>query len=217
MLLIACANVANLLLSRATNRAREISVRMSLGASRWRVIRQLLIESVMLAAISGLGGLGIAAIGIRLFDRATQDVGRPYWIQFTMDGTVFGFFALICLGTGVIFGLAPALHISKTDVNEVLKDGRSGSAGARASRWTGSLMVAELTLTVVLLAGAGFMMKNFVTLYSLDLGIDTSKLLTMALALPERKYPAVEQRLAFYERLEERLRSYPKIEAVNHQ
>ncbi len=215
VLLIACANVANLLLSRATNRAREISVRMSLGASRWRVIRQLLIESVMLAAISGLGGLGIAAIGIRLFDRATQDVGRPYWIQFTMDGTVFGFFALICLGTGIIFGLAPALHISKTDVNEVLKEGgRSGSAGARASRWTGALMVAELTLTVVLLAGAGFMMQNFVTLYSLDLGIDTSKLLTMALALPERKYPAVEQRLAFYERLEERLRSNPRIEAV---
>ncbi len=214
VLLIACANVANLLLSRATNRAREISVRMALGASRWRVIRQLLIESVMLAAISGLGGLGIAAIGIRLFDRATIEQ-RPYWIQFTMDGTVIGFFALVCLGTGIIFGLAPALHISKTDVNEVLKEGgRSGSAGARASRWTGALMVAELTLTVVLLAGAGFMIRNFLTLYRFDLGIDTSKLLTMALALPERKYPAVEQRLAFYERLEERLRSNPKIEAV---
>ena len=214
VLLIACANVANLLLSRATNRAREISVRMALGASRWRVIRQLLIESVMLAAISGLGGLGIAAIGIRLFDRATIEQ-RPYWIQFTMDGTVIGFFALICLGTGIIFGLAPALHISKTDVNEVLKEGgRSGSAGARASRWTGALMVAELTLTVVLLAGAGFMIRNFLTLYRFDLGIDTSKLLTMALALPERKYPAVEQRLAFYERLEERLRSNPRIEAV---
>jgi putative ABC transport system permease protein len=214
VLLIACANVANLLLSRATNRAREISVRMSLGASRWRVIRQLLIESVMLATISGLGGLGIAAIGIRLFDRATIEQ-RPYWIQFTMDANVIGFFALVCLGTGIIFGLAPALHISKTDVNEVLKEGgRSGSAGARASRWTGALMVAELTLTVVLLAGAGFMIRNFLTLYSLDLGIDTTKLLTMALALPERKYPAVEQRLAFYERLEERLRSNPKIEAV---
>jgi putative ABC transport system permease protein len=214
VLLIACANVANLLLSRATNRAREISVRMSLGASRWRVVRQLLIESVMLAAISGLGGLGIAAIGIQWFDRVTV-VQRPYWIQFTMDANVIGFFALICLGTGIIFGLAPALHISKSDMNEVLKEGgRSGSAGARASRWTGALMVAELTLTVVLLAGAGFMIRNFLTMYSLDLGIETNKLLTMALALPERKYPAVEQRLAFYERLEERLRSNPKIEAV---
>jgi putative ABC transport system permease protein len=214
VLLIACANVANLLLSRATNRAREISVRMSLGASRWRVVRQLLIESVMLATVSGLGGLGVAAIGIRLFDRATIEQ-RPYWIQFTMDANVIGFFALICLGTGIIFGLAPALHISKTDVNDVLKEGgRSGSAGARASRWTGALMVAELTLTVVLLAGAGFMIRNFLTLYRLDIGIETSKLLTMALALPERKYPAVEQRLAFYERLEERLRSNPRIEAV---
>ena len=128
-----------------------------------------------------------------------------------MDGTVIGFFALVCLGTGIIFGLAPALHVSKTDVNEVLKEGgRSGTAGVRARRWTGALMVAELTLTVVLLAGAGFMMRNFLTLYRLDLGIDTSKLLTMALALPERKYPAVEQRLAFYERLEERLQVEPE-------
>ena len=215
VLLIACANVANLLLSRSTNRAREISVRVSLGASRWRVVRQLLIESVMLAVLSGLAGLGVAAIGIRLFDRATQDVGRPYWIQFTMDGSVLSFFALICLGTGIIFGLAPALHVSKTDVNEVLKEGgRTGSAGVRARRWTGALMVAELALTLVLLAGAGFMIRNFLNMYSLDLGIDTSKLLTMNLALPERKYPALEQRLAFYERLEERLQSNPRIENV---
>jgi predicted permease len=215
VLLIACANVANLLLSRATNRAREISVRVSLGASRWRIVRQLLLESVMLSLIAGLGGIGIAAIGIRLFDRATQDVGRPYWIQFTMDGTVLAFFAAVCLGTGIIFGLAPALHASKTDVNEILKEGgRSGTAGVRARRWTGALMVVELVLTVVLLAGAGFMMRNFVTMYRLDLGIDTSKLLTMALALPDRKYPSLEQRLAFYERLEERLKSNPKIDNV---
>ena len=215
VLLIACANVANLLLSRSTNRAREISVRVALGASRWRVVRQLLIESVMLATVSGLAGLGVAAIGVRLFDRATQDVGRPYWIQFTMDGTVIAFFALVCLGTGIIFGLAPALHVSKTDVNEVLKEGgRTGSAGVRSRRWTGALMVAELTLTVVLLAGAGFMVRNFLTMYRLDLGIDTSQLLTMNLALPERKYPSLEQRLAFYERLEERLKSNPRIENV---
>lgn len=215
VLLIACANVANLLLSRSTNRAREISVRVSLGASRWRVVRQLLIESVMLAIISGLAGLGIAAVGIRLFDRATMDVGRPYWIQFTIDANVIAFFALVCLGTGVIFGLAPALHVAKTDVNEVLKEGgRTGSAGVRSRRWTGALMVAELALTVVLLAGAGFMIRNFLTLYRLDIGVDTSKLLTMNLALPERKYPSLEQRLAFYERLEERLKSNPRIDNV---
>ena len=215
VLLIACANVANLLLARATNRAREISVRVSIGASRWRIVRQLLLESVLLSVIAGLGGLGIAAVGIRIFDRATQDVGRPYWIQFTMDGTVFAFFAAVCLATGIIFGLAPALHSAKTDVNEVLKEGgRSGTAGVRARRWTGALMVVELVLTVVLLAGAGFMMRNFLTMYRLDLGIDTSRLLTMSLALPDRKYPALEQRLAFYERLEERLRSNPRIEAV---
>ena len=215
VLLIACANVANLLLSRSTNRAREISVRISLGASRWRIIRQLLIESVILAVISGLAGLGIAAIGIELFDRATVDAGRPYWITFNIDVTVLAFFAFVCLGTGILFGLAPALHVSKTDVNDVLKEGgRTGSAGVRARRWTGVLMVAELTLTVVLLAGAGFMIRNFLTMYRLDLGIDTSRLLTMNLALPERKYPAVEQRLAFYERLEQRLQANPRIESV---
>ena len=217
VLLIACANVANLLLSRATNRAREISVRVSLGASRWRIVRQLLLESVMMSVIGGLCGIGIAAVGIRLFDRATSDpdLGRPYWIQFTMDGNVIAFFALVCLGTGIIFGLAPAVHASKTDVNEILKEGgRSGTAGVRARRMTGALMVVELFLTVVLLAGAGFMMRNFLTMYRLDLGVDTSQLLTMSLALPERKYPALEQRLAFYERLEDRLRANPKIENV---
>jgi putative ABC transport system permease protein len=215
VLLIACANVANLLLSRSTNRAREISVRIALGASRWRIIRQLLIESVILAVMSGLAGLGVAAIGIELFDRATVDAGRPYWIQFNIDMTVLSFFAFVCLGTGILFGLAPALHVSKTDVNDVLKEGgRTGSAGVRARRWTGVLMVAELTLTVVLLAGAGFMIRNFLTMYRLDLGIDTSRLLTMNLALPERKYPAVEQRLAFYEQLEQRLKANPRIENV---
>lgn len=215
VLLIACANVANLLLSRAANRAREISVRVSLGASRWRIVRQLLLESVMLSVIAGIGGIAIAVIGVRLFDRATLDVGRPYWIQFTMDARVIGFFGAVCVATGIIFGLAPALHASKTDVNEILKEGgRSGTAGVRARRLTGALMVAELVLTVVLLAGAGFMVRNFLTLYRLDMGVETSRLLTLSLALPERKYPSLEQRLAFYERLQERLNSNSRIEGV---
>jgi putative ABC transport system permease protein len=122
----------------------------------------------------------------------------------------------ICLGTAILFGLAPALHVAKTDVNEVLKEGgRSGSAGIRVRRWSGALVVGELALTLALLAGAGFMMRNFLALYRMDLGIDTSRLVVMSLALPERKYPSLEQRLAFYERLEERLRANTRIRSVS--
>ena len=206
VLLIACANVANLLLARSAGRAREMAVRISLGASRWRIVRQLLVESVLLSIVSGLLGLGLAAIGVRLFDVATQDVGRPYWIQFTMDAQVFAFFAAICLGTGIVFGLAPALHVSKTDLNEVLKEGgRSGSSGVRARRWTSALIVVELALTLVLLAGAGLMIRSFLNLYRLDVGLETSQLLTMRLALPNQKYPTPELRKIFYERLDQRL------------
>jgi predicted permease len=215
VLLIACANVANLLLARSAQRAREVGVRVSLGATRWRIVRQLLVESVLLAVISGLLGFWLAVAGTRWFEAATQDVGKPYWIHFTMDGRVFAFFAVVCLATGVIFGLAPALHISKTDINEVLKEsgGRSGSGGLRARRWTSVLIVIEVALTLVLLAGAGFMMRSFLTLYRLDLGIETAHLLTMNLQLPERKYPTPEQRAAFYERLDDRLGSISTIRA----
>ena len=215
VLLIACANVANLLLARSASRAREMSVRISLGASRWRIVRQLLVESVLLSIISGLLGLALAYVGVRLFDAATQDVGKPYWIAFTMDAQVFAFFAAVCLGTGVVFGLAPALHVSKTDLNEVLKEGgRSGSSGMRARRWTSALIVAELALTLVLLAGAGLMMRSFLNLYRLDVGIETSQLLTMRLNLPNQKYPTPEQRWIFYERLDQRLAGLSGIQAA---
>jgi predicted permease len=216
VLLIACANVANLLLARSAHRSREIAVRVSLGATRWRIVRQLLIESVMLALISGVLGFALSILGVRWFDAVTQDVGKPYWMKFTMDPSVFAFLATVCLGTGVIFGLAPALHVSKTDVNEVLKEGgRSGTGGLRARRWTGALIIAELALTLALLAGAGFMIRNFLTLYRSDLGIETSRLLTMSMALPERKYPSIEQRLAFYQQLQERLQANGRIRAVS--
>jgi putative ABC transport system permease protein len=214
VLLIACANVANLLLARSATRAREMSVRISLGATRWRIVRQLLVESVLLSVVSGLFGLALAYVGVRLFDSATQDVGKPYWIQFTMDAQVFAFFAAVCLGTGIVFGLAPALHVSKTDLNEVLKEGgRSGSSGVRARRWTSVLIVAELALTLVLLAGAGLMMRSFLTLYRLDVGVDTAHLLTMRLALPAQKYPTIESRRAFFERLDQRIAGISGIQA----
>ncbi|MGH9387403.1 MAG: ABC transporter permease [Vicinamibacterales bacterium] len=215
VLLIACANVANLLLARSAARAREISVRVSLGASRWRIVRQLLIESLLVALASGVLGLLLANAGIKWFDSVTQDAGKPYWMEFTMDGSVIAFFAAVCLGTAIVFGLAPALHVSKTDVSEVLKEGgRSGSAGVRVRRWTGALIIVELALTVVLLAGAGFMMRNFLTMYRMDLGIETAHLTTMSLALPDRKYPSLEQRLAFYDRLQQRLQRVPNVRAV---
>jgi len=215
VLLIACANVANLLLARAAQRSREIAVRVSLGASRWRIVRQLLVESVLLSLISGVLGLALSLVGIRLFDMATADVGKPYWMTFTLDNIVFAFLAAICVGTGILFGLAPALHVSKTDVHEVLKEGggRSGSGGMRARRWTSALIVVEVMLTLVLLAGAGFMMRSFLTLYQTNLGIDTSRLLTMRMNLPLSKYPKPELRTLLYQRLEERLRHAGALQA----
>jgi putative ABC transport system permease protein len=215
VLLIACANVANLLLARSAQRAREISVRLSLGATRRRIVQQLLVESVLLALISGVLGFALSIAGIRLFAVAFEDAGRPYWIQFTLDRRVFVFLSLVALGTGFLFGLAPALHVSKTDVNDVLKEGGRSVGGAlRARRWTGALMVAELALTLVLLAGAGFMMRSFLALYRMDIGIDTSQLLTMRLALANEKYPTPAQKAAFYDRLDEHLAALARVRSA---
>ena len=206
VLLIACANVANLLLARSSGRAKEIAIRLAIGATRWRIVRQLLVESALLAGLGGALGLLLAFWGTRWFDAATQGLGRPYYLQFTMDGSVLAFFAAICIATGVIFGLAPAMQGSKTGVNEIIKEAGSGASDSpRARRWTGALVVGELTLTLVLLAGAGFMIRSFLALYRLDLPIETAHLLTMNLALPDRKYPSPEQRAGFYRRLDERL------------
>src|SRR4029077_12740480 len=215
VLLIACANVANLLLARSDQRTREIAVRVSLGASRWRIVRQLLVESILLSIISGILGLGLALGGIRIFDSVLTDQGKPYWMKFTVDPIVIVFVAGVCVATAFVFGFAPALHVSKTDVNEVMKEGggRSGTGGMRARRWTGALIIAEVVLTLVLLAGAGFMMRSFLTLYRMDMGFDASHLLTMRLTLPLTKYPQREPRTAVYQRLEERLRGVRAIQS----
>jgi putative ABC transport system permease protein len=216
VLLIACANVANLMLARAAHRAREIAVRVSLGATRWRVVRQLLVESLLLSCISGAAGLGVAVALIRWFDRESRNVGLPYWMVFSMDARVLAFFAAVCLLTGIAFGLAPALLISKTNVNEVIKEGgRSGAGGVRTRRWTAALMVAELTLTLVLLASAGFMMRSFINLYRLDVGVDASRLLTTSMVLPGRKYPTRQSAAAFLRRIDERLSLNGAFEAAS--
>jgi predicted permease len=215
VLLIACANVANLLLSRSASRAREVAVRLALGATRWRVVRQLLFESVLLGAIGGVLGLAIAVFGVRAFDAAVADSGKPYWIQFTIDYVVVGFLAGICLLTGILFGLAPALHVSRTNVHGVLKEGGRGNAGGGRVRWlTSTMVVVEVALTLVLLVGAGLMVRSFLNLYRVDIGMRTDRLLAMNLQLAGDKYQKPEARRAFYERLEPRLATIPGAEHV---
>jgi predicted permease len=215
VLLIACANVANLLLSRAIQRTRETSIRTALGASRWRVVRQLLVESVMLSMLGGILGLGIGLLGVRWIDVATLPTGRPYWLDFTMDLQVFGYFAAISILTGILFGLAPALQISKANVSENLKEGgRSGSAGKRAGRMTDSLLVGQIALTIVLLVGAGLMIRSFLITQQFDIGVDTQNLVTVQVQLPNTRYPQPADRLAFQERLTERLENVPGVDSL---
>jgi putative ABC transport system permease protein len=216
VLLIACANVANLLLSRSARRSREIAVRIALGASRARVVRQLLVESTLLAFLGGAVGLALSIVGVRLFDRAVADVGKPYWIQFTMDTTVLAFLVAICFVTGILFGLAPALQVSRANLNEILKEGGRSNAGGRRTRWlTSTMVVAEIALTLVLLAGAGLMIRSFFKLYTTDAGIDVSRMLTMRLTLAEKKYPDEAQRQLFYDALLPRLAALPGVAAAS--
>lgn len=151
VLLIVCANAANLLLSRAVARSKEVSIRTALGASRWRVVRQLLMESLLLAMLGGLFGLLIAVWGVGVFDKVVASTGKPYWIVFKMDFAVFAYLAGICLATSILFGLVPALQVSRLDISETLKEGgRNASGGRRAGRLSGFLVVTELALAMVL-------------------------------------------------------------------
>lgn len=205
VLLIACANVANLLLARSARRGREISLRLSLGATRSRIVQQLLIESVLLAVVAGVIGFGLSLLGVRILAVTSEELVKPYWLQFTMDRRVFAIFAAVCLGIGFVFGLAPALHASKTDVKQCLLSGAQTGVDRRSQRWGTALLVAEFALTVVLLTGAGLMTRSVLALHRADRVIDTTHVVAMRLALPLRRYPTPEHRASFYDQLEERL------------
>ena len=213
VLLVACANVANLLLARAAGRTREIAIRSAIGASRWRVIRQLLVESLLLSSAGGLLGLALAIWGVGTFDAAVVDSERPLWLDFSVDFTVLAYLAAITIGTGVIFGLAPAWRLSKLDTTAALKDG-SASGGRRRIRVVmSSLVVAEMTLAVVLLAGAGVMIRSFLNVYKTPVGFDKQNLLTMRLNTA-RYYDEVEPRKALLSKVVENLDAIPGVRSV---
>ena len=203
--IISFANVANLMLARSLNRAREIAIRTSLGASRRRVMRQLLIEGVALAAIGGLVGLGVAMVGVRLFRAAMPVDALPYWFDYSIDWRVIAALVGVSLAAVLIFALVPAIQASKTDVNRVLKDGGHTSAGRRTGGWTTAFLVAELALVVVLLAQISISLRLARPALPSDRVIDTDEVLTAALTLPADVYKTSDQRLDFYRRLEERL------------
>ena len=214
VLLVACANVANLLLMRAAHRSHEIAIRASLGATRGRVVRQLLVESLLLATLGGIAGLGLSLIGARLLSVSLTE-NAPYWVHFTMDGRGFVVLAAVCLGTVFIFGLAPALHVSKADISEALQEGgRGATGGLRARRWTTIFLIAEFALTMVLLAAVALGFRNFTASQRADVVVNPSHLLTMWVSLPAQQYPAPEHRIAFYERLIDRLRGIGAISSA---
>jgi len=216
VLIIACANVANLMLAKSADRTREIAVRVSLGATRGRIVRQLLVESLLIAFLAGLLGLVIGTAGVRWFDGVTSsaNIGKPYWMEFTLDPIVFVYVAATCLGTAVFFGLAPALQVSKTDVNEVLQEGtRGGSGGLRMRRWASALVIGEMVLTLVLLSGAAFFAASFRNAYAREDSLDGEGLLAMQIYLPLTKYPEAPEQLDVLTNLLDRLKESPDIEA----
>jgi putative ABC transport system permease protein len=213
LLLIACANVGNLLLARGTGRAREISVRLSLGATRGQIVSQLLVESLLLASLASVLGIALALAGVRVVDTAIRGTGEPYWLQFPVDWRVLLFFAAVGPLATVMFGLVPALHTSRASIVAVLNEaGRAGTSSRTSRRWSGTLVVVQLALTLVLLTGAGLMMRNVYVQSRIDAGVDTSRLISMRLLLPERQYPTAERRRLFYQRLEDQVAEIPGVQ-----
>jgi putative ABC transport system permease protein len=214
VLLIACANVANLLLSRASSRQKEIAVRIALGAARSRIVRQLVVESLVLACVGGLAGLLVASWGVSLLAGATI-VGLPRAQNIGIAWPIIVFALGISMLTGLIFGLAPALQSTKFDIRESLHEqGRGSSSGLRHRRMREVLVVAEIALALVLLVGAGLLFRSYSALTRLSTGFNAENLLVVNLPLSPRTYGDPAVRTALVDRIVERMRTLPSVESA---
>jgi putative ABC transport system permease protein len=215
VLLIGCANLANLLLARAIGRYREMSLRIALGAGRWRIVRQLLIESLMLSSIAAVLGWFIALASVRIYERIESPPGLYGQYQYVLDYRVLLYLVAVSIFAGLLFGFAPAVRLSKLDVNNTLKDGGRGATGGLGGKRLSALLVtAEIAVTIVLLAGAGLMARSFLKVYTEDLGIDTRRILVASVQLPATRYPDAHSRAAFFDRLTENLKSIAGVDSV---
>ena len=214
VLLIACVNVANLLLARAVGRQKEIAIRTALGAGRARIMRQLLTESVLLALLGGAVGLLLAKWGMDLLLKLTpQDL--PRMSDVALDGRALAFTAAITLLTGLLFGLLPAWQASKPNLNEAMKDaGRGSTEGGRRQLVRSTLVVLEVSSALLLLVGAGLMINSFWQLLRVDPGFNPDNALTLSVALPRTKYPEEPQQVAFFQQLLEKTGSLPGVQSA---
>jgi putative ABC transport system permease protein len=214
LLLIACANIANLLLARAASRQKEIAIRTALGASRSSVLRLLLTESLLLSLAGGSLGLLLAVWGTNALMAMAPD-NIPRLNEVGLDAQVFGFTLAVSILTGIFFGLIPTLQASKPDLNEALKDSSRGSSGGAAGKsLRGALVSAEVALSLVLLIGAGLMIKSFVRLQQMNLGFNPDQVLTVNLSLSRFRYPEERQQVAFYQEALARLQSVPGVQSA---
>ena len=214
VLLIACANVANLLLARAAARHKEIALRLALGADRARLTKQLLVESVMLSMLGGIVGLGLAYAGLRILARfIPPDVAHAEMIS--IDGRVMAFTLIVAVVTGLIFGLAPASQAAHSNINDTLKEGgRDSGAGPRGKRLRSALVIAEVAVSFILLIGAGLLINSFMHLRNLDPGFRADHLLALQVDLSETKYPDNARRVAFFDEVLRRVQALPGVRSI---